>query len=96
MLKYLGNFQKADKGSYVVVWDKSDYKSQADKQLSDTDANENFKFNEKILQNLLEERNIFLKKTKYKGIVTEKDPNYFTYKYKKARDAAKIYCLKYI
>ena len=35
-------------------------------------------------------------KSKCKGIVTEKDFEYFTYKYKKARDAAKIYCLKCI
>ena len=29
------------------MWDKNDYKNQADEQLSDTDVNEDFKFNEK-------------------------------------------------
>ena len=31
----------------MVVWDKNDYKSQAGKQLSHTDVNKDFKFNEK-------------------------------------------------
>ena len=44
------------------MWDKKDYKSQADKQLIDTDVNKDFKFIEKIVQNLLEESNIFFKK----------------------------------
>ena len=86
---------KTDDGSCVVVWDKNDYKSQADKHLSDTDVNKDFRFNQKnIAESFGRELDIF-EKIKYKGIVTEKDLKYFTYKYKKARDAAKIYCLKF-
>ena len=69
-LKYLGNFQKAGKGSYVVVWGKNDYKSQADKQLSDTDINEDLKFNEKNTTESfgsLEVSNIFLKQLNIKA-----------------------------
>ena len=43
----LSKFKKANKGSCAVVGDKNDYKSQAGKQLSDTDVNKDFKFNEK-------------------------------------------------
>ena len=35
----LSQFKKANKGSCVVVWDENDYKSKANKQLSDTDVN---------------------------------------------------------
>ena len=50
--------QKEDKGSCVVVWDKNNYTSETDKQRSDADVNRDFKFNEKILQNLFEESNM--------------------------------------
>ena len=42
----------------MVVWDKNNYTSEADKQVSDTDVNRDFKFNEKIFQNLFEESNM--------------------------------------
>ena len=38
--------------------DKNNSTSEADKQLTDTEANRGFKFNEKILQNLFEESNM--------------------------------------
>ena len=38
--------------------DKNNSTSEADKQLTDTDANRGFKFNEKTLQNLFEESNM--------------------------------------
>ena len=38
--------------------DKNNSTSEADKHLTDTDANRGFKFNEKILQNLFEEGNM--------------------------------------
>ena len=40
------------------MWDKNNYTSEADKQLNNTDVNRDFKFNEKILQNLFEETNV--------------------------------------
>ena len=54
------------------MWDKKDYKTQADKQLSDTDVNKDFKFNEKILWKILEESNIFLKKLRIKASLQKK------------------------
>ena len=69
------------------MWDKNNYASEADKQLSDTDVNRDFKFNKKLLQNPFEKRNENLK---YKAIVIEKELKYFTCKYKKAKEPAKI------
>ena len=40
------------------MWDKNNFSSEADKQLSNTDVNRDFKLNEKILQNLFEESNL--------------------------------------
>ena len=42
----------------MVVWDKNNYTSEADKQVSDTDVNRDFRFNEKIFQNLFKESNM--------------------------------------
>ena len=54
------------------MWNKNNYKSQADKELSDTDVNKDFRFNEKILQNLLEESSIFLKILNIKASLQKK------------------------
>ena len=43
----------ADKGSSVVVWDRSDYLHEASRQLPDKNLYENVKFNENILTGLV-------------------------------------------
>ena len=43
----------ADKGSSVVVWDRSDYLHEASRQLQDQNIHENVKFNENILIDLV-------------------------------------------
>lgn len=47
--------EKADKETFVVVWDSTDYIKEAEKQLSDTKVYKDvtFTFNEKILQELV-------------------------------------------
>ena len=55
------------------MWDKNDYTSEAGKQLTDTDVYRDFKFNEKILKNLVEESNIFLKILNIKASIQEKN-----------------------
>ena len=40
------------------MWDKNNYTSETDKQLSYTDVNRDFKSNEKILHNFFEESNV--------------------------------------
>ena len=48
--------KEADKGSSVVVWDRSDYLHEASGQLQDQNIYENVKFNENILTNLVAKR----------------------------------------
>ena len=49
--------KKADKGSCVVIWDRLDYLSEAEKQLGDKNIYKNVSFNDKILRDLVETSN---------------------------------------
>ena len=41
--------KKADKGSWIVVWDRGDYLLEAEKQLGDRSVYKDISFNEKLL-----------------------------------------------
>ena len=45
---------KAAKGSCIVIWDRLDYLSEAEKQLGDKSIYKNVTFNDKILRDLVE------------------------------------------
>ena len=60
---------KADKGSYVVVWDRNDYLMEAEKQLSDKNVYKDVNFNEKLIQDLAETRNKIFRNLKNGGFV---------------------------
>ena len=49
--------KKADKGSCVVVWDRSDYIAEAEKQLSDQNVYRDVDFKDKILPDLADSSN---------------------------------------
>ena len=49
--------KKADKGSCVVIWDRLDCLSEAEKQLGDKNIYKNVSFNDKILRDLVETSN---------------------------------------
>ena len=51
--------KKTDKGLCVVVWDRSDYIAEAEKQLNNKRVYKKVTFKEKILQDLPETSNIF-------------------------------------
>ena len=51
-----------DKGSSVLVWDRSDYLHKASRQLQDQNIYENGKFNENILTDLVEKSNMIFKR----------------------------------
>ena len=53
--------KKADKGSAVVVWDKTDYVIEAEKQLKDTKVYKQVDFKEKLLCELVDKSNSFFK-----------------------------------
>ena len=49
--------KRADKGSYVVVWDRMNYLLEAEKQSSDTNIYKSVDFKEKLLTHLVESSN---------------------------------------
>ena len=85
--------KKADKGSCVVVWDRSDYIAEAEKQLSDQNVYRDVGFKDKILQDLADSSNKLFQILKRKGSITEKELKYFTIDFKKATNLGKLYLL---
>ena len=59
--------KRADKGLCVVVWDRLDYLSEAEKQPGDKNIYKNVSFNNKILPDLVETSNQMFLNLKRKG-----------------------------
>ena len=85
--------KKADKGSCVVVWNRSDYIKEAEKQLNDTNVYTDVCFNEKLLQELVGTSNKLFQNLKAEGKIGDKELKYFTYQYKKVTNLGKLYLL---
>ena len=86
----------ADKGSSVVVWDRSDYLHEASRQLQDQNIYENVKFNENILTDLVAKSNKIFKRLCNNKLIFEKELKYFTYNFKKATNLGNLYFLREI
>ena len=85
--------KKADKGSSIVILDRIDYLKEANKQLSQKNVYKVFEFKEKMLAELVETSNRFLKNLKTRGCISEKNLKYFSYKFKKTSNLGKLYLL---
>ena len=83
--------KKADKGSCVVVWDRSNYLLEAERQLSDTKVYRDVSDTENILCKLSETSNRMFSSLKRRGFLTEKQIKYFTYEFKKVTNFGKLY-----
>ena len=83
----------ADKGSSVVVWDRSDYLQVASRQLQDKNIYEDVSFSENILIDLVERSNKIFKGLCSHKLISEKELKYFTYNFKKATNLEKLYFL---
>ena len=64
--------KRADKGSSVVVWDRSDYLHEASRQVQDQNIYENVKFNENILIDLVSKSNKIFKRLCSHKLISEK------------------------
>ena len=73
----------AGKGSCVVVWDRQDYRAEANKQLNDESVYKSVKFKDKILQDLPEKSNDIFKGLKQKGKIPEKQLSILQFNIKK-------------
>ena len=84
----------ADKGSYVVVWDREDYLAKGYKQVCDTSTYfEVKKYNDQLLSQLTEKRNKFFKRSYNKKLISEKELKYFSYNFKNTSCLGKMYLL---
>ena len=85
--------KRADKGSCAVIWDRKNYVKKAEIKLSDQNVYKSVEFKDKILSELVEKSNHFFKSLKARGIISEKELQHFTYKYKKTTSLGKMYLL---
>ena len=68
------NMKEADKGSAVVVWDREDYLTEANGQLSDKDAYREVKAD---AEDLLKDIKNVLRKIRNKGYINDETLDYF-------------------
>ena len=70
--------KKVDKGSGAVVWDRSNYLLEAEKQLSDT---KKYRDVSKTESTLSEVSNKMISSLERRGFLTEKQMKYFTHEF---------------
>ena len=85
--------KKSDKGSCVVLWDRSDYLQEPERQLSDTKVYRDVSNTKNILSKLSETSNRMFISLKRRDFLTEKQMKYFTYEFKKSTNFGKLYLL---
>ena len=85
--------KKADKGFCVVIWDRDDYLPEAERLLKDENVYRNVNFKEKLIEDLTEYSNKIFKDLRRGGYLTEKQLDYYSYKYKKTCNLGKLYLL---
>ena len=85
--------KKANKGSCIVVSDRNNYLTEAEKQLEDQNVYRKIAFMDKILSQLVDCTNKFFKNLKMKDHITEKELKYFSYEFKKSCNLQKLYLL---
>ena len=64
--------KKADKGSWVVIWDRLDNIMEAEKQLSDKTIYKDVTINKNSIPNLTEKSNTIIENLKARGFTGEK------------------------
>ena len=74
--------KSAYKGSAVLVWDRSDYLKETEKQLNDRSIYLETKVIEKGLVNLVEQSSKILENLQRKSVIQESEKNYFKFNLK--------------
>ena len=88
--------KKADKGSCVVIWDRSDYIMEAEKQLNDKAVYKDVNFDKDLIPNLTSKSNRLFESLKQRQLITEKEFKYFRFEFKKTCNLGKLYLLSKI
>ena len=81
----------ADKGSTVVVWDRSDYLKEAERQMSDEKTYEEIRITEKDQVELVEKSNNLFSNLGKKNAIIETENSYFRFNFEKATNLGKFY-----
>ena len=81
----------ADKCSCLVVWDRNDYKGDAEKQLRDENISQDVNSSDRQIR--VDKSNKMFKNLKSQGKITEKEVKYFRYEYQKGTSLGKMYLL---
>ena len=71
--------KKAEKGSCVVVWSRSDYVMEAEKQLNDSKVYKNINCSKDLIPKLTEKSNKILESLKRRGFINEKTTEIFSF-----------------
>ena len=85
--------KKADKGSDIVIWDRSDYITEAERHLKSELVYKRVSFEQDMLCDLVTKSNGFFKDLGRSGCITEKELKYFSYEYEKITNLGKLYLL---
>ena len=85
--------KKADKGSCVVIWDRSDYIMEAEKQLNDKAVYKDVNFDKDLIPNLTSKSNRLFESLKQRQLITQKEFKYFRFEFKKTCNLGKLYLL---
>ena len=83
----------ANKGSTLVVLDRTDYLKEAEKQLSDEKTYEQVRITEKDQVELVEKSNNLFSNLRRKNAITEGENNYLRFNFKKVTNISKLYLL---
>ena len=83
--------KKADKGLCIVIWGRNNYLMEAEKQLVIRKFIKKLVIVKKILSKLAKMSNKMFSNLKKRGYITEKQLQYFSYKYRKATNFGKPY-----
>ena len=84
---------KADKGSCVVIWDRSDYIMEAEKQLNDKAVYKDVNFDKDLIPNLTSKSNRLFESLKQRQLITEKEFKFFRFEFEKTCNLGKLYLL---
>ena len=85
--------KKTERGSCVVIWDRSDYIMEAEKQLNDKAVYKDVNFDKDLIPNLTGKSNRLFETLKRRQLITEKEFKYFRFEFKKTCNLGKLYML---
>ena len=77
----------------MVVWNRADYISEAEKHLNDKRVYKEVKFNENVFTDLVEKSNKIFNRLYSHRLISESELKYFTYNFRKTTNLGKLYNL---